>query len=239
MYIRQFLAASILLLTLANPAPLHAAALDSTLFTTYDTQSPYTSVVFSVCGTLPQAEGCFSGGFLGPFGLIGGMIEGNPKQNLKKGTVTRNIYVVDVASGSGGNDVAHYVYKRVDTITPSDDSASTTLTNTVPLPVKGGSGTFALMAANGNFLFIGTSKSGMVAIVKKSNLEITQYGNPGIPLDSITADRHGYVTIELGSAQSPQFQVIGPNGEFGETGTGTEFMVNTVQGTVPSSVVPH
>lgn len=239
MNIRQVLAALVVLLALSEAMPLHAAAIDSTLFTTYDTQSPYTSVGFSVCGSLPQSVGCYGGGALGPFGLVGAMIEGNPVQNKKKGTVTRYIYVLDVASGTSGKDVALYVYKRVDTITLSDDSIALTLTKTVTLPLVGGSGTVAYMAANSNFLFMGTSKNGMVAIVKKSNFAITQYGNSALPLDSITADQYGYVTVEAGNTQSNQFQVFGPNSDFGETGGGTAFMLNTVQGTLPSAVVPH
>ena len=239
MNIRQVLAASVMLVMLSKAAPLHAAALDSTLFTTYDTQSPYTGVGFSVCGSLPQSEGCYGGGSMGPFGLIGAMIEGNPVQNRKKSTVTRYIYVLDVAYGSGGNDVALYVYKRVDTITPSDDSVMLSLMNTVNLPLSGGSGTIAYMAANSNFLFIGTSQNGMVAIVKKSNLAITEYGNAAVPLDSITADQYGYVTVEAGSSEFPQFQVFDLKGDFLEDGGGTAFMLSTVQATLPSTVVPH
>jgi hypothetical protein len=95
------------------------------------------------------------------------MIEGNPAQNLKKSTVTRYVYVLDVAYGSGGKDVPLYVYKRVDTITSSDDSVTVSLTKTVSLPLVGGGGTVVYMAANSNFLFIGTSQNGMVALVKK------------------------------------------------------------------------
>lgn len=239
MHIRHVLAASVMLVILGTTVPLHAAALDSTLFTTYNTQSPYTGVGFSVCGSLPQSEGCYGGGSMGPFGLIGAMIEGKPVQNLKKGTVTRYIYVLDVAYGSSGNGVALYVYKRVDTITASDDSIALTLTNTVSLPLVGGGGTVAYMAANSNSLFIGTSQNGIVALVKKSNFAITQYGNSSLPLDSITADEYGYVTVEAGSSQFPQFQVFSPKGQFGEDGGGTAFMLNTLQGTLPSTVVPH
>ena len=239
MYIRRVFAASIMLLVLSHGISLHAIAIDSTLFTTYDTQAPYTGVGFSVCGSLPQSEGCYGGGSMGPFGLIGAMIEGAPKQNVKKGTVTRDIYVLDVAYGASGNGVALYVYRRVDTITLTDDSIALTLTNTVSLPLVGGSGTVAYMAANKNSIVIGTSQNGMVAMVKKSNFAITQYGNAALPLDSITADPYGFITIEAGSSQFPQFQVISPNGQFGEDGGGTAFMLNTVQGTAPSAVVPH
>lgn len=239
MCIRKLLVASVILLLLGGATPLLASALDSTLYTTYNTQAPYTSVVFSVCGSLPKAEGCFAGGVLGPFGQIGAMIEGDPAQNLKKGTVTRYIYVLDVAYGSAGNDVALYVYKRVDTITESDDTVTVTLANTLGLPLTGGSATTAYMAANSNFVFVGTSQNGLVAMVKKSNLAVTQFGYAPLPLDSITADQYGYVSIEAGSGESAQFQVFDPNGDYGEDGGGTAFMVNTVLGTLPATVVPQ
>ena len=239
MYIRQVLIASVMVVMLSNAAPVHAAALDSTLFTYYNTQSPYTAVGFSVCGSLPQSEGCYGGGSMAPFGQIGTIIEGNPVQSRKKGTVTRDIYILDVAYGSGGNGVALYVYKRVDTITAIDDSISVSLTSTTTLPLSGGAGSVAYLAASKNFLFIGTSQNGMIASVKKSNLAITQYGNSSGQIDSITADAYGYITVELGSSESPQFQVFNPNGQGIEDGGGTAFMVNTLQGTLPSTVVPH
>jgi hypothetical protein len=233
MYIRWTLGALVLLLS--GSVSLHAAALDANLYATYDSQPPYTSIYFTVCGSLPQSEGCYGGGGLGPFGLIGSMIEGNPSQNLKNGTVTRYIYVLDVAYGSSGNDVALYVYKRVDTITASYDSISVSLSKTIGLPLAGGSGTVAYMAANKNFLFIGTSQNGMVSILKKSNLTISQYGDASLPLASITGDQYGFVTVEAGSGESAQFQVFDPNGNYGEDGGGAEFMLNTIQGTPPST----
>ncbi|MFZ0561041.1 MAG: hypothetical protein WAM43_05490 [Terriglobales bacterium] len=239
MNLRQVLAVSLVFLALTSATPLCAATLDSTLFATYNTQPPYTSVSFSVCGSLPQSEGCFGGGYLAPFGLVGALIEGAPTQNLKKGTVSRNIYILDVAYGSSGSQVALYVYKRVDTITSSSDSIATTLTKTVVLPLTGGSGTVAYMAANGKFLFIGTSQSGYVAQVTKSSLAATLILTPPVPLDSITADQYGYVSVQWGSNQSAQFQVIDPNGDLKEDGGGTAFMVNTLQATLPSTVVPQ
>jgi hypothetical protein len=76
------------------------------------------------------------------------MIEVNPTQSVKKGTVTRYIYVVDVAAGSGANEVFLYIYKKVDTITQSDDTVSVSLLKTVNLPLAGGAATVADMAAN-------------------------------------------------------------------------------------------
>jgi hypothetical protein len=87
------------------------------------------------------------------------MIEGNPAQNLLKGTVTRYIYMLDVAYGVNGDGVGLYVYKKVDTVTSSDDAVSVTLFKTVSLPLTGGSATVASIAASNKFLFIGTNQN--------------------------------------------------------------------------------
>lgn len=239
MRIQHIFAALVMLLVLSNTALLHAAALDSTLYTTYDTQAPYTNVVYSVCGSLPQSEGCYGGGNLGPFGMIGAMIEGDPQQNLQKGTVTRFIYVLDVANGTTGQDVALYVYKRVDTITSSNDSITVSLFKTVSIPLPGGSATVAYMAANSSFLYVGTTQGGSIVQVKKNTLAAAVILIPPIPLDSLTADQYGFVTVESGSRIYSQFNIINPNGSVGGDGGGTAFMLNTIQGTQPSTVVPQ
>src|SRR5271163_5333326 len=120
-------------LSVLSAVPLHAAAIDSTLYTYYNIGTDLTGISLTVCGSLPDSDGCYGSGSMGPFGRVGSMIEGNPAQNVKKGTVTRYIYVVDVASGSGGDGVALYVYKKVDTISGSDDSVAVTLYKTISL----------------------------------------------------------------------------------------------------------
>jgi len=44
-----------------------------------------------------------------------------------------------------------------------------------------------------------------------------------------------FVTVEAGSGESAQFQVFDPSGNYGEDGGGAEFMLNTIQGTPPST----
>jgi hypothetical protein len=50
-------------------------------------------------------------------------------------TVIRYIYILDVGYGPSGNEVAPYVYKKVDVISGSDDSVSAALFKTVALPL--------------------------------------------------------------------------------------------------------
>jgi hypothetical protein len=233
-YLRLVLAVSLASVLLVG-TPLYASAIDSTLFTTY-TLSGNTNINWTVCGSLPGTSGCYGSGTIGPFGRIGAMIEGNPAQNLKAGTVTRYIYVVDVAYGSGGNEVALYVYKKVDVIRGGDDSVSTSLFKTVTLPLTGGSPTIASMGANAKFVYIGTNQDQMAVQLQKSNFAITQFSEVSGPYNvtSITADQYGFVTVTWGNGAG--FEVIDKNGRAQVGGGGNSFMLNTSVATSPSAV---
>ena len=104
------------------PAP--AAPIDGTLYTTYSIDTAHTNVTWIVCGSTQNAEGCYGSGKIGPFGKVGALLEGNPKQDLVASTVTRAIYVVDIASGANQNEVVLDVYAKVDTITPDFDTVT-------------------------------------------------------------------------------------------------------------------
>jgi len=232
---RLVLALSVISLLLVGNTPLHASAIDSTLFTTY-TLLGNTSMNWVVCGSLPGTSGCYGAGTLGPFGRIGAMIEGNPSQNLTAGTVTRYIYVLDVGYGSGANEVALYVYKKVDVISGGDDSVSSSLFKTVILPLKGGAATIPSMGANAKFLYIGTNQDQLAVQVQKGNFAITQFSEVSGPYNvtSITADQYGFVTVTWGHGAG--FDVIDKNGQAQLGGGGDSFMLNTSVATIPSAV---
>src|SRR6266446_5236337 len=139
------------------PAVPAATPPDATLYTTYNIDTAHTSVGLVVCGSLPGSEGCYGGASLGPFGKVGALLEGDPKVDLSMNTVTRPIYVVDIASGTNQNQVVLYVYTKVDTITTDFDTVTVTLSQTISLPLAGGTSAQASMAANNQFLFIGTN----------------------------------------------------------------------------------
>ena len=143
-----------------SPAPAASGSpIDATLFTTYTIDSAHTNVSWLVCGSTQNTSGCYASGNLGPFGKVGALMEGNPKTDLSTNTVTRAIYVLDIASGSNLNEVELSVYTKTDTITPDFDTVSVTLSKTVSLPLVGGTSAGASMAANNKFLFIGTNRS--------------------------------------------------------------------------------
>ena len=235
MSIRRVLAATGILL-LAFAAPLSATSIDSTLFTNYTAGA--TQIDLVVCGSLQQSVGCYGSALLGPFGRVGAMIEGNPVQNVKKGTVTRYIYIVDVAAGSGANEVALYIYKKVDTINQSDDTITVSLFKTVTLPLTGGAATVAYMAANPTFLYIGTNQDESAVQVTKKTLALTQIGEfSGMNISAITADAYGYITLTWGTSGGPSgFLSLAPNGSGEEDGGGAPLLLNTVQATLLPAV---
>ncbi len=231
--------AAIILLAFAAVAPLHAqqpatlsAAPDSTLYTTYTafSSSGQTTLNWVVCGSTEESEGCYDSGDIGPFVGVGAMMEGLPSVNGH--VVTRAIYVVD----SGRASVRLYVYKKVDTLTPSYDTTTVTLARFVTLPLTGGSTALCSMAANNGFLFIGTDQSPQAVEVRKSDLNITQVGGffPPINVTAITADQYGYVTVTQGDSNSGSgFYVFGPNGAGLGDGGGADFMLGTMQAVSP------
>jgi hypothetical protein len=216
----------------------NATAPDATLYTSYNISTNLQTVGWVVCGSTQQSEGCYSSGSLGPFGATGALMEGNP--STRGNVVTRLIYVVDIASGSNANGVKLYVYKKVDTISPSYDSVTVTLTHTVDLPLVGGAGALCSMAANSKVLFIGTNQSPQVVEVQKSNLSLTQIGgfSPPINVTAITANSRGYVTVSFGGFDSGDNAniIFGPIGQGEGDGGGASFMLNTVTAVLPATL---
>jgi hypothetical protein len=209
--------------TIRLQAQTPAAAPDSTLYTNYF-GSP-TAITWIVCGSTSETSGCYGAGSLGPFVAIGAMLEGSP--SVSGDVVSRAIYIVD----SGANPVELYVYKKTDTVSASGDSVSVVLANTIDLSLVGGSDVTVSMAANNDFLFIGTDQNTYPVRVRKSTLGVTTLRDFSGGTSSITSDEYGYITV----TQDDAFVVYGPNGDLEEDGGGSQFMVGTTQA-VPASV---
>jgi hypothetical protein len=213
------------------PAP--AAPIDATLYTRYNMDPAHTTVNWNVCGSLPGSSGCYGSGSLGPFGRVGALMEGEPKTNRSANTVTRAIYVLDTGSGPNQNGVVLYVYTKVDTITTDSDTVTVTLSQTISLDLIGGTNPHsAQMAANKQFLFIGTDQSPSAVQISKRNFSITKLGGftPPINVFGVFGDQYGYVTLSFGSFRTFRnaFIVVGPNGSVVENGDTSQFMLNTV-----------
>jgi len=221
-------------------APVFAKSPDANLYTTYYLNG--SEVELSVCGSTAESSGCYGGGSLGPFDLLGALIEGNPVVNEKTSTVTRYIYALDIATGPSSNGVTLYVYKKTDVITATYDTVTVTLYKTIPLSLTGGLTASASMAANSKFLYIGTNQSMFSVSVQKSNFAITESGSfyPPIPVTSITADAYGYVTVAFGDFAGFDVDnglvVYGPDGNVEESGAGANFMLGTQNAVLPTTL---
>jgi hypothetical protein len=207
--------------------------IDATLYTKYNPNRAHTSVGWTVCGSLPGSSGCYGSGSLGPYGMVGGVMEGEPTTDVNQNTVTRAIYVLDIATGPNGNGVVLYVYTKVDAITTDSDTVTVTLSQTISLPLVSGTLGYPAMAANNQFLFIGTQRSPYAVQIDKQTFSVTQLGgfNPPINVYGITADEYGYVTVSFGAfnTRGTAFIVVGPDGSAEETGNGSQVMLNTNQ----------
>jgi hypothetical protein len=166
------------------------------------------------------------------------MMEGEPKTDRRMNTVTRAIYVLDANSGPNQNAVVLYVYTKVDTITTNSDTVTVTLSQTISLPLVGDPislGALPFMAANTQFLFIGTDQSPQAVELDKSTFSITQLGgfSPPINVFAILVNQYGYATLSFGNFRgggNKAFIVAGPDGSDEEDGNVTQFMLDTVMG---------
>lgn len=240
-FARWILAGVISLVALGTSVPAMASGpIDAGLFTTYEFVDGLTELDWVVCGSTQDATGCYSSGQLGPFENVGALMEGNPR--TKGDQVTRDLYIVDVGTGSSVTSITLYVYKKVDTISSNYDSATVTLVKTITLALGGGTGAVCYMAANNSFLFIATDQGPQAFEVNKSSFKPTQVeAIAGINISSITADKYGFVTITQGNGiGNPPvfgFAVYGPKGDLIEDGGGESFMLNTIMG-VSASALP-
>lgn len=207
------------------------APIDATLFTSYFFDSTHTIPTWITCGSTQNTNGCYGAGTLGPFGKVGAMLEGNPRTNVGTNTVTREIYVLDIAAGANQDQVVLNVYTKTDVITPDFDTVTVTLSQAITLPLTGGPSAKGSMAANKNFLLVGTSRSAVALELDKRTFAITQFGPYSNNLSSITADQYGYITADFDESE---FFQIGPDGTNQQGGGGAWFMLNTVQG-VPAT----
>jgi len=241
-----FLATIVALPLSAQTSPIHGAqdigilpprillgnaAPDAALYTTYSFSNNYTTLNWAVCGNAVGSNSCYGYGSMGPFGHVGAAVEGNPVVNGK--TVTRDIYVVDDAAGSGSG-VMLYVYTKTDEVTSSGDLVSVNLAHSVALPLTSGSNTKTYMAADNGMLYVGNNQTNGYVQIDESNLTYGLGGGFSPPLgdSSITADKYGYVTVTSSSTDSPftGFYTLDPTGHLAQDGGGSDFMLDTSNG---------
>ena len=190
---------ALLPLFLAAPTPAFTPV-DSTLFTTYILGPSSQQIAYFVCGSTQESEGCFTSGEIGPFGRVGAIIEGQAREIGD--VVTRDIYVIDTASGASKDGVTLSVYKKSDTVTASDDTVEVSFVRSVPLPLQGGAHANCYVAGSTTYLYVATDKGPTAVQVEKGGLELTTISYDSLPavtrVLSISATSAGAVTVAFG-----------------------------------------
>jgi len=247
---------SVALLTLAAVlgGPAVAAAPESTLFTTYTVDSTLQSATWSMCVSSGETAGCRSSGMLGPFGLIGAMLEGRPMRDDQ--SVTRDIYVLDLASASSVTGVSLYVYKKQDVVSVTGNTSTVTLERTISLPLVGGAEAHASMTANDAYVLAGTDKSTKAAAIERSTWVVTSVDgfSPPSPIVSVTSSgdgdvavtfdtpgdpsSYGCIAVRFGTAGDPSshdMYFVGPDGALEEDRGPADFTLADSDAIVPVS----
>lgn len=210
---------------------------DANLYTSYSFSNSLQQVNWLVCGSVPGSEGCYGSGSLGPFGSVGSLMEGNP-QVLNASAVTRTIYVVDTYSPKNGKVVLN-VFNKTEVIGNAQATFSIVLERTVILPLVGGQGVPAVMAANKGYLYIGTTWSTNAAFVDKQFYFPSPLGgfSPPCNVSSITADTYSFVTVTFGSSVgNGGTYIYSPTGEMVADGGLITYMLNAQNGLTPASL---
>jgi hypothetical protein len=220
----------------ANTARAEAAP-DSTIYTTYSVDATYQHLSYVVCGSTQNGdEGCYASGLLGSFGHVGAMLEDAPV--ITGDTVTRRIYVLDIADGPARDVVALSVYAKTDLVTDAFDTVTIKSDRKFELPLVGGRTVTPFMAGNAGYLFVGTNKSDQAVILNKHDFPTFTTIGEGTPLvyvAAINADTNGFVIVTF-SGRLGGFYVFGPNGEWTSEGGGQELVLNNYNAVTPQPI---
>jgi hypothetical protein len=163
-----------LLILLAGVAARASTPVDQTLFTTYTLSRDSQSIEYVVCGSTSESDGCYASGSLGPFGRVGAVIQGHA--GYSGDVAVRDIYVLDVASGTGRTGVTLSVWRKTDTVSALSDSVQVEFVRSVSLPLTGGARANCYVVENTSFLYVGTDQGGIAVQVRKSNLALIPEG---------------------------------------------------------------
>lgn len=221
---------ALLPLLLARPAPAFASV-DGTLFTTYLLGPSSQEISYVVCGSTQESEGCFTSGEIGPFGRVGAVIEGKARESGD--VVTREIYVIDTASGASAKGVTLSVYRKTDTVTASYDTVEVNLLRSVPLPLEGGARANCYLTGSAAYLYVATDKGPTAVQVREDSLDVTEISSNSVPAAtrvlSISPTTAGAATIAFGGTTPGSANYVSYNaaGQQFEQGGGYNAYLNS------------
>ncbi len=227
-----------LLTLLASTPGRSSTPVDENLYTTYTVGDNSQSIGYVVCGSTEEAFGCFASGSIEPFGRVGAFIQG--KASPSGDVVTREIYVIDVESGTDRNGVTLSEWKKTDTVSASSDSVELTFIRSVSLPLTGGHKANCYLVGTNSFLYVGTDQGAIAVQVRKSNLELNPIGGVGgNSISGITVTDEDYVAISYGGPNElgASFQSFDPAGSLSAVGGGYSVFLNSRIG-LPTFDIP-
>jgi len=235
-YVRRCIVVLAVVLVSAAAIPAHAQQKmpDSGLFTNYFSGgNPATTINWVTCGSTAQSEGCYESGMLGPFTNACSIVQSVPAP-LNFNTVLRYIYVMDAGSRAGGATLT--IYKRIDVISPTYDTTTITQLAVVALPtLAAGPGATCATSQNPTNVYAGTYQGPNIAVINKTNFSVSSFAGSE-NLSALTADYYGFVTISWGSGFPDDSVTIGPNGQTQQSGGGSYWLINPINGLNPDSL---
>jgi hypothetical protein len=167
-------------------------------------------------------------------------MEGDEVVNNTTNVVTRYIYILNDGNGLGGVSMRLDVYRKTDTISSTSDSVAVTKVKSVGLPVHGDTAAKCFMAANKDYIYVGTDQSSAVNRVAKAGYAVEGLFSAGqaAHVSSISSDKYGFATVAWGTpgtsgASNFEFR---PDGSSAGSGGGTQFMLNTFAATSTDSL---
>jgi len=131
----------------------------------------------------------------GPFGHAGALVEGYA--TWTGNNVHRSIYIVDVAAGPAGTEVVLHRYRRTDVLSPVDDKMTVVPTDSLKLPLTGGTQARCYMVGNLDFIYIATNQSNKIVRLRKATFKAELIDEDFFTkqITGITTNDYGYVQI--------------------------------------------
>jgi hypothetical protein len=210
----------------ANAPTLQTAKLpDPELFTFYSVNPGNQTVDWTTCSG--QQHTCNPSGTLGPFGMVGYLMDGNPVRG-KAGA--RDVYVLDTAAGKDKGGVTLNVYER-----GMSGSIGERPKARLELPLVGGSRATISMATHSEYIFVGSSLSQDLVQVGKRNYEIFTIPSFffGLPYSGMTSNGRFVDVVQGGDGFPDSFTIYDKNGNVAVDGSGATFLLNDKTVTKP------
>jgi hypothetical protein len=212
------------------PAPGEAgAATPGTLYTKYVLVGG-TGIGWTRCGTATGSYACFGSGTIAGFDRPCALLEGS--QTAIGSTISNEIYVLD----SGGRSLPYAslrVFKATSTVLGETVSTQIDFEQSVRLPIPSSPRVACLMAANQDYIYVGTSESAAIP-VKRSDFSLpTSAGYLGdLRLITVNNALFGVITYGPLTGFGGAFGQFNPTGQIEDYGGGAAFLPTSINAVI-------